>query len=451
MKPLKRSTILGLAVALVLSVTALDLHASLNGPGRVARKRLSSSVVQITVYDWRGVFVRQGWGFFINREGHIITSRSLLEGGFYVEATTVSRDTFLVNRVLAEDAEGNFIRLGLESPPERFAYLEKSAPLPGDGERILVGGGIGCEPGAFLDGRIGGVRQVPVYGSLVRIDSPCASTGSPVFNEKGILVAVVMFRLENGNGSAWAVPVGRIAKVMTAKVQPVQHLAWAEKRQGNWDRTTVGSYMTGLANYWTGQYGSAMPRLMAATKDERFRREAFFLLGCCYDAVGQPTSSVDAYTMAVRLGDSSHETFLNLAKAYLVQGDLPKALDAAWMAIRARLDSYEGFTLLGEVYNSMGKFPEAFAVSYVAIKIDPKRAEAYHQKGVALREQNKFSEAIEALKSSLSIDPECSRAYWDLALAYYSSGDRESAAGICQALKKVDPGLAEQLLTRVTH
>lgn len=451
MKPLKRSTITILAVALVLGITVLDLHASLRGPGRVARKRLSSSVAQITVYDWRGSFVRQGWGFFINREGHIIAPRSLLEGGFYLEATTASRDTVLINRVLAEDVEGNFIRLGLESTPERFAYLEKSAPLPREGERVLVGGGIGCEPGAFLDGIFGGVRKVPVYGSLIRIESPFASAGSPVFNEKGTLVAVVLFRLESGSGSAWAVPVGRIAKVMTEKVVPVEHLTWAENGRVNWERTTVGSYMTGLAYYWTGQYGSAMPRLMAATKDERFRKEAFFLLGCCYDAVGQHRSSVDAYSMALRLGDSSHQTFLNLARAYLVQGDLPEALEATWMAVRAKLDGYEGFTLLAEVFNSMNKYPEALAGAYAAIGIDPERAEAYHQKGIALMGQHDYEQAIVVLKRSLKIDPHRSRAYWDLALAYYRSGDREAAAGICRDLKKVDPTLAEQLLTRVTR
>ncbi len=450
MKPQNKSTIIVLAAALVFTMTALDLHASLRGPGRVVKKRLSSSVAQITVYDWRGIFVRQGWGFFINREGHIITPRSLLEGGFYVEVTTVSRDTFLVDKVYTEDVEGNFIRLGLEFPPERFAYLENSAPLPAVGERILVGGGLGCEPGALLDGYIEDVRKVPLYGSLIRIGSPFATIGSPIFNEKGVLVAVVMFRLENGVSSAWAVPVGRIAKVMTEIAQPVEHLAWAEKRQGNWQETAVGSYMMGLAYYWTGQHGAAIPRLMRAAKDERFRREAFFLIGCCNDAVGQYAASVDAYTMAVRLGDNSPETLLNLARAYLLQGAYQRALEITWSAIRTRPKSYEAYTLLGRVYNSMGNYSEALAGIYVAIKMNPKRAEAYHQQGVSLGGQQKYNQAIEALKKSISIDPKCSLAYWDLALTYYHSGDLISAADICEALKKVDPELSRQLMTRVS-
>jgi len=449
MRSHNRSTIIVLAAVLVLTITALDLHASLRGPGRVAKKRLSSSVAQITVYDWRGIFVRQGWGFFINKDGHIITPRSLLEGGFYVEVTTVSRDTFLVDKVYAEDVEGNFIRLGLEFPPDRFAYIERSAPLPGVGERILVGGGMGCEPGAFLDGYIEDVRKVPLYGSLIRIGSPFATIGSPIFNEKGVLVAIVMFRLENGASSAWAVPVGRIAKIMAEEPQPQEHLAWAEKRLGNWQGTSVGSYMTGLAYFWTGHHGAAMPRLMRATRDERFRQEAFFLLGCCNDAVGQYEASVDAYTMAVRLGNSSHETFLKLAKAYLAQGAYQRALDTTWAAIRAKPNSYEAYTLLGESYNSLGKYSEALAGIYVAIRMNPGRAEAYHQQGVSLSGQQKYSQAIEALKRSLSIDPKRSRAYWDLALTYYRSGDLNAAADICEALKTVDPDLSKQLMTRV--
>jgi hypothetical protein len=444
-----RSAIIVLAAVLVLTITVADLHASLQGPGRVARKRLSSSVTQITVYDWRGIFVRQGWGFFINKEGHIITPRSLLEGGFYVEVTTVSRNTFLVDKVHAEDVEGNFIRLGLEFPPERFAYLERSAPLPEVGERILVGGGVGCEPGAFLDGYIEDVRKVPLYGSLIRIGSPFATVGSPIFNEHGVLVAVVMFRLENGASSAWAVPVGRISKVMTEDAKPEEYLAWAEKRQDNWQGTPVGSYMMGLASFWSGQHGVAMPRLMRATRDERFRQEAFYLLGCCNDAIGQYGASVDAYIMAVRLGNSSHETFLKLAKAYQHQGAYQKALDTTWAAIRTRPNSYEAYTLLGETLNSMGRYSEALGGIYVAIKMDPKRPEAYHQQGISLREQQKYGQAIEALKRSLSIDSNCSRTYWDLALTYYRSGDLTSAADICEALKKVDPELSRQLVTRV--
>lgn len=439
-----------MAALLVAAVTAGDLYASLLGPGRVARKRLSSSVTQITVYDWRGIFVRQGWGFFINRQGHIITPRSLLEGGFYVEVTTVSRETFLVDKVYAEDVEGNFVRLGLEFPPERFAYLEKSAPLPEVGERILVGGGMGCEPGAFLDGYIEDIRKVPMYGSLLRIGSPFATTGSPIFNEKGVLVAVVMFRLEGGANSAWAVPVGRVAKVMTEETQPIGHLAWAEKRQGNWLATSVGSYMTGLACYWSGQHGAAMPKLMRATKDERFRQEAFFLLGCCNDAIGQYKASVDAYSMAVRTGDCSHETFLKLGKANLRQGAYQRALDTTWAAIRAMPNSYEAYVLLGEVYNAMGNYSDALAGVYVAIKMDPNGAKAYHQQGVSLRGQQEYPQAITALKKSLSLDPENSLAYWDLALTYYRSGDRDSATDICEALKKVNPELSRQLLTRVT-
>jgi tetratricopeptide (TPR) repeat protein len=450
MNALTRTRTTLLAAVLILAVSAGDLHASLKGPGRLARKRLSSSVVQVSVYDWRGIFVRQGWGFFINTEGDIVTVRSLLEGGAYVEATTVKRETFLVNRVIAEDVEGNFIRLGLEYPPERFAYLQKSAPLPDIGDRILVGGGTGCEPGAFLDGFIEDIRKVPMYGYLIRVGSPFATLGSPIFNESGVLIGVIILRLENGVSAAWAVPVGRISKVMTGDVRPVDHLAWAERKPGTWEDTTVGAYMTGLAHYWTGQYGRAIPKLKKATRDERFRQEAYFLIGCCNDAVGHFVDSAAAYSMAVKLGESSHEAYLKLTRALLAEGENTRALDAAWAAVRSRPNSYEAYTLLGEVNNIMGFYRDALAGIYVAIKINPRMAAAYHQKGIAFRGQNNHAEAIAALKKAIELDPELTRAYWDLALSYYQSGDRRAAADICSTLEKVDPELSRQLMSEVS-
>jgi Tfp pilus assembly protein PilF len=449
MRPEYKTYMATLAAVLMIVVTAGDMHASLQGPGRVARKRLSSSVAQITVYDWRGMFVRQGWGFFINQDGHIITPRSLLEGGFYVEVTTASRKTFAVDKVYAEDIEGNFIRLGLEYPPERFAYLERSATLPGVGQRVLVGGGIGCEPGAFLDGYIEDMRKVPFYGSLIKIGSPFATVGSPVFNEKGVLTAVVMFRLENGNSSAWAVPVGRIAKVMAEKVKPVGHLTWAERRHEEWQRTSVGSYMTGLAYYWTGQYGVAIARLTRATRDKRFRREAFFLLGCCNDAVDQYEASIDAYTMAIHLGDGSAETYLKLATALFRMDHVQRALDIAWAAIRVEPTCYEAFILLGKINMAMGKQADALTAADIAIWIDPHRTEAYYQKGVWLRKIKKYNQAIMALRKCIDLDPRLNQAYWDLALTYYYSGDLSSATRICEALKTLDPELSRQLMTRI--
>jgi len=449
MRPEYKTCMATLAAVLILFVTAGDMHASPRGPDRVARKRLSTSVAQITVYDWRGMFVRQGWGFFINQDGHIITSRSLLDDGFYVEVTTVSRETFTVDKVYAEDVEGNFMRLGLEYTPERFAYLGSSAPLPGVGQRVLVGGGIGCEPGAFLDGYIEDMRKVPFYGSLIKIGSPFATVGSPVFNEKGVLAAVVMFRLENGDSSAWAVPVGRIAKVMAERAKPIGHLTWAEKRQGDWQRTSVGSYMTGLAYYLTGQHGVAIPRLTRATRDERFRREAFFLLGCCYDAVDQYEASIDAYAMAIHLGNSSAEAYLKLAAALFRMDHVQRALDTAWAAIRVEPTNYEAFVLLGKINRAMGKHADALTAADIAIWIDPHRTEAYYQKGVWLREIKKYNQAVTALKKCIDLDPRFNQAYWDLALTHYYSGDLSSAAHICEALKTFAPELSRQLMTRI--
>ena len=406
---------------------------------------IGASVVQISVFDWRGVFLRQGWGFFINEDAHVITCRSLLEGSFFVEVTSGSRETFTVTRVLSEDLEGNLIRVGLEFRPERFAYLRSAGKIPDEGARVLVGGGQGCEPGAFLDGTVQSVRKVPIFGHMMKVVSPFASVGSPVFSEKGELVGVIMFTETNGGSTAWAVSVGRISRLMSMESTPIDHLQWAERQAGSWRETPVGAYMTGLAHYWGGQHTRAMPYLEKATADERFSKEAYFLLGCCNDANEHYQESVKAYSMAVLLDPNSQEALIRLARALVEKGDHAAALDAAWQAVRLQSNSYEPYLIISCVCNHLGQFEQALSASFVALKLNPSCPQAYREQGLAFRELGKYEESVNAFRNAMKLDPGYAQSYWDLALAYMRIGDREEAAKICGALKKVNLDLSEKL------
>jgi Tfp pilus assembly protein PilF len=428
---------------LVILLIASDLNASIIN--RRQKKRMGSSVVQISVYDWRGIFLRQGWGFFINEEGHIITVRHILDGGFYVEATTIDRESYIIDKVYSEDAEGNLIRVGLEMKPEQFSYVVDADGLPDAGEHILVGGGIGCEPGAFLDGYVEEVRQAPVFGFMMKIDSPFASAGSPIFTMDGNLVGIVIFRLENGSNTAWAVPVGRIGKLMANGEHPQDHLVWAESRHVNWLDTPTGSYLMGLAHHWSGEHALALPNLRRAVKEDSFARDAYYLIGRCSEEVGKYNDAAEAYSAAVRLGSDKVDIHINLAQSLLKDGDPDGALKACWTAIRYQPNNYEAFTLLATIYNALGQYKDALAGSHVARKIDASKAQAFYQQGVALRGMGKNEQAVNVLKKALDIDPEMKKAYWDLAMSYYRSGDVRAASDICGALKNIDPAMSDKL------
>jgi len=87
-------------------------------PSGFAQERLSSvikqiqpSVVTITIYDEGGKAIGQGSGFFINGTGHVITNRHVVNGGIRGEVKTAEGNVYSVSRVIAEDKEGDLIRL----------------------------------------------------------------------------------------------------------------------------------------------------------------------------------------------------------------------------------------------------------------------------------------------------------------------------------------------------
>lgn len=413
--------------------------------------QIGSAVVQLTVYNWRGAFVRQGWGFFVNKEGDIVTCRHLLEGGHLVEATSITGETVTVEKVLAENVEGSFVRVGLEYIPEKMVYLTEAAKFPNAGERVLVGGGQGCEPGAFMDGTVESVRKVPVFGLMMKIITPFSSVGSPVFNEDGKLVGVVLIKLENYGGTAWVVPVGKTAGLLKDAENPVNYDEWSERQTKPWLETPTGSYMKGFVNYWAGDFKAAAPFLEAAARDDRFSKEAYFLLGCCSDAMESYEKSVAAYSMAARLDPDSENIYVKLAQARMKNGDYTGSIDSCWKALHLKPDNYDAFLLLSRVYNAQSDFQKALAMSYGALRIRPNCPHAFVEAGIAFRSMNRFPDAIRLFQKAIAIQNDLEKAYWHLALTHFYRGDVDSAMKVCDALKTFNPEMSEKLYAGIAR
>ena len=86
----------------------------------------------------RGGLLNEGKGFFISKEGDVITNRHLLEGASRVEIKTVDGMLYPVTKVVAEDKEANLIRVSVEIPSRPVHPLPISAFLPQLGERVMV-------------------------------------------------------------------------------------------------------------------------------------------------------------------------------------------------------------------------------------------------------------------------------------------------------------------------
>ncbi|TNF49940.1 tetratricopeptide repeat protein [bacterium] len=296
-----------------------------------------------------------------------------------------------------------------------------------------------------MDGTVEGVRKVPVFGLMMKIITPFSSVGSPVFNENGKLVGIVLMKLEDYGGTAWVVPIGKTTVFLKDAEEPLAYDEWSERQTTSWFDTPTGSYMKGFVHYWAGDYRAASPYLEAAAGDDRYSREAYFLLGCCNDAMEKYENSVEAYSMAARLDPASHSVYIKLAEARMKKGDLNGSISSCWKALQLHPNNYDAFLLLSRIYNAQGDFQKALAMSYGALKVKPNHPDAYVEAGLAYRSMNRFPDAIRLFQRAIEIQHNCEKAYWHLALAYFYLGDIDSAMKICDTLKSINPEMSEKL------
>jgi tetratricopeptide (TPR) repeat protein len=283
-----------------------------------------------------------------------------------------------------------------------------------------------------------------------KIITPFSSVGSPVFNEGGELVGMVLMTLDDHGGSAWVLPVERITELIKDPAEPAEFGEWAENQTISWFDTPTGSYMKGLIHYWAGDYTEALPYLELATRDNRFSREAYYLLGCCNDALQRFRKAGEAYSMAIRLNSNTSDIYVRLARTMMKEGDINGSLNCCWKALHLKLD-YDAFLLLSKVYNAQGDFQKALATGHAALWMRPSSPEAYFETALAFKNMKKYSDAVRLLKRAIEISPDYERAYWHLSLTFFNSGDVDSARQTCDALRSINPDMSEKLYAEITR
>jgi S1-C subfamily serine protease len=103
-------------------------------------KRLQQAVVTVVAYDAQGQAVRQGSGFFLTKAGHLLASRRVLYGTARAEVKTQEGKTYAITQVVAEDRDGDLLRVVVTIPEAAVQTLDITKTLPEMGERVVVVG-----------------------------------------------------------------------------------------------------------------------------------------------------------------------------------------------------------------------------------------------------------------------------------------------------------------------
>ena len=446
-------------------------------------KKIKPSTVIIITYNKEGVLIGQGSGFFITKDGNVITNRHVLEGATRAEVKTDDGKIYPVKKVLAEDKDGDLILVSIEMSGEVMSPLSVNTSVPEVGERIIVmGSPLGLEK-TVSDGIVSAVREIPEFGKIVQVTAPISpgSSGSPIVNMKGEVIGIATFYVLAGQNLNFAIPGERIVRL-----NPGEGKTLSEREGTRVEKNLIFAerlYAEVLRFLWVEDYEKALPYFIESAKKNPDYPGAYFQIGYCFGKLGHYSEAIEFYKQSIRIKSDDPDTHNNLCASYDKLGYYQEAVQSCKEAIRIKPDHAEAYNNLGWSYHKLGRYLEAiesckqairikpdFAVAhynlgnnYFILKRYPEAIESYKQAirinfdyaeghlnlGAAYHQTGRYSEAIESFKQAIRIKPDLSEAHLDLGMTYLRLGDRGSAVDEYKILKDLDKNLSNQLFNLI--
>jgi len=192
-------------------------------------RNIGPSVVVIQRYDERKQKTGIGTGFFVSSGGNVMTNHHVLRGAASADIKVSSGKVYPVGNVLAEDPENDLIMVSVQIPAHEVQALSVRASLPAIGERVVViGSPMGLDQ-TVSDGIVSAIRELQGSRKIIQITAPISpgSSGSPVVDMKGDVIAVACALLANGQNLNFGIPSERISSLSPGSGYPLTQMSRA--------------------------------------------------------------------------------------------------------------------------------------------------------------------------------------------------------------------------------
>jgi serine protease Do len=193
------------------------------------------AVMRLQVQDGIGRQLGTGTGFFLAKEGYIVTNHHVIDGADKVVADMSDGRKISILGLLAKDEANDIAILKTDFTPgahEMLNLARKGAPPSRPGDRIFViGAPIGLA-GTLSEGIVSALRpssdmdkftgeRTRSREDLLQISAAISpgSSGSPVINTSGEVIGVAVSYLGGGQNLNFAVPADVVHKLL-AEITP---------------------------------------------------------------------------------------------------------------------------------------------------------------------------------------------------------------------------------------
>lgn len=406
-------------------------------------KSVLPSVVSIITYNEADKALSQGSGFFITQEGEVITNRHVLEGASRADIVMSNGSSYAITNVVAEDKDGDLVRVGADLKGRKALSLIISASTPEKGERVMViGSPMGLEM-TVSDGIVSATREIPDFGRVLQITAPISSgsSGSPVLNMKGEVIGIATFIIVEGQNLNFAISAERLKELPRGKVQNISE--WEAARLSTSNLSGEASYKKGMGFFQAGDWAKALSWFTMATRENPDNNEAFFKVGYCRYQLGNYEGAIEAYNISIRLEPNQPGAFHNLGVVNQQLNRFQEAADAFMEAIRLSPDKEESHQGLGLMYCEMKRFHEAIGEFNEAVRINPNNAQAHHNLGVTYYRIGLYKESLEAMIQAIRNDPDEPSSFNSLGLTYVKLDQYRDAIDAFRQAIRINPNYVD--------
>jgi len=437
-----RSGVLNFCLAVLILTTGVSASLGQEDIPTIIR-RVEPSAVVIIIYDKEGKLKGQGTGFFISKEGDVITNFHVMQGADRAEVRTSDGKAYPVTRVLDDDRTGDLVRISTNTLGNLTAPLSVVGSIPEVGTHVIViGTPLGLEK-TVSDGIVSAVREIPGFGRIIQLTAPISpgSSGSPVLNMKGEVVGIISFFVAPGQNLNFAIPGERILRLTPGEGKSLSE--WNLLRKEQRIAQAEDLYALGLQQLLQEDWERALVFFTESANRNPDNADTYFQIGYCKGKLGQYLEAVDFYKQVIRMKPRDEEAYTNLCGAYNMLGNFTEAIESCQQAIQIRWDVAGAHNNLAWSYHKLGRYAEAMESSRQAIRLKPDYALAHFNLGNNYQALKRYSEAIESYKQAIRFNPDHAESHLNLGAAYHQLGQYEEAVESYKQAIRIKPDLVE--------
>jgi len=184
------------------------------GPGEIY-KMSSPAVVLIETYGDNGKVSGSGSGFLVSVDGRILTNFHVIAHSKRATVRLANEDAYDTVEVIDVDKRKDIALIKIKAVNQPFVKLGHSSTAQIGDKLYTLGNPLGVFQNTLSDGILSGVRQMDGY-KLFQLSAPIShgSSGSPVFNSSGDVIAIVEATLSEGQNLNFAVPIDYAAGML---------------------------------------------------------------------------------------------------------------------------------------------------------------------------------------------------------------------------------------------